>query len=174
MAIGTTPCSLNDDTLVQFIYARALRVVTSDDCPQDFDMLGFAAIGSGAQTALASLAFARDHNALFTIQESCEVASHVLAAKFTAESASDVGQDTFYVCNSPGGFCQFLSTDKGGVEAVRKAWHQFGAPKRSPETVQLIRELTFDLRGKVSTKVEAPAPPDDLMQLASQTLEGQQ
>ena len=24
MAIGTTPCSLNDNTLVQFIYARAL------------------------------------------------------------------------------------------------------------------------------------------------------
>jgi hypothetical protein len=26
MAIGTTPCSLNDDTLVQFIYARALSL----------------------------------------------------------------------------------------------------------------------------------------------------
>src|ERR1017187_1195534 len=26
MAIGTTPCSLNDNTLVQFIYARALRL----------------------------------------------------------------------------------------------------------------------------------------------------
>ena len=27
MAIGTTPCSLNDNTLVQFIYARALSVI---------------------------------------------------------------------------------------------------------------------------------------------------
>ena len=25
MAIGTTPCALNDNTLVQFIYAQALK-----------------------------------------------------------------------------------------------------------------------------------------------------
>ncbi|HEY1903503.1 MAG TPA: hypothetical protein VGG56_13790 [Terracidiphilus sp.] len=151
-----------------------LRVITSDDCPQDYDMLGFAAIGSGASPALASLTFARDHNMLLPTEDFCEVASHVLAAKFAAESATDVGHDTFYVCNSPKGVCHFLSGFKGGVETVRTSWHQYGAPKRSPETIQLIRDLTYSGRDPHAPLEAATNQPEEPKQLTSQTSEDRQ
>jgi hypothetical protein len=34
MVIGTTPCSLNDNSLVQFIYARALRSTKVSRAPR--------------------------------------------------------------------------------------------------------------------------------------------
>jgi len=120
-----------------------IRVVTSDDCPQDFDMLGFAAIGSGAATALASLAFAKDHCSLLSHSGMQEVTYHVLSAKFMSESATDVGQQTFYVCLCPNGECRFLDSRKGGVESVRNAWKQYGAPRRSPEAIQVITDLVY-------------------------------
>jgi hypothetical protein len=64
-----------------------IRVVTSDDAPQDFDMLGFAAIGSGAASALGSLSFARDHCRLLHTSDMHEVTYHVLSAKFMAETS---------------------------------------------------------------------------------------
>ena len=120
-----------------------IRVVTSDDAPQDYDLLGFAAIGSGALNALASLSFAKDYNSLSESNDIHEVTYHVLVAKFMAESATDVGKDTFYVCIGPSGICHFLNPFAGGVDPIRKEWEQSGAPRTSVETLEVIKAIGY-------------------------------
>jgi 20S proteasome alpha/beta subunit len=121
-----------------------LRIVTSDDSPQDFDMLNFAAIGSGAQTALASLSFAKDHCGLYHISDMAHVTYHVLAAKFMAESATDVGRQTFFVCTGPDGECHFLNPFAGGVEPIRRIWEESGAPKPAQQAIEAARDLMHE------------------------------
>jgi len=118
-----------------------LRVVTCDDCPQDFDMLGFAAIGSGASQALGSLAFAKDHTSLCQHSSLVDVTYQVLAAKFMSESATDVGKDTFYVATSKDQNCDFISSYAQGIEYIRDAWAKQGAPRDSPRALSAIADL---------------------------------
>jgi hypothetical protein len=120
-----------------------LRVVSCDDSPQDFDMLGFAAIGSGASAALSSLSFAKDHSNFFRSDSSAKVFYHVLAAKFMAESATDVGKDTFDVCIVCDSHCEFLSPMAGGAETVRRLWLEDGAPRRSEKSIKAISAMLY-------------------------------
>jgi hypothetical protein len=117
-----------------------LRIVTADDSPLDRDMLGFAAIGTGAPSACGSLAFAVDHCG-FGKHTNVESASyHVLAAKFMSESATDVGRDTFYISLDVVSGCTTLFPF-GSIEAIRKAWEKHGAPRESPLALKVVKDL---------------------------------
>jgi len=118
-----------------------LRVITVDEPPQNFDSIAFAAIGSGAPAALASLSFAADHHGFSRYSEIHDSTCHLLAAKYMAESATDVGHNTF-----------FLSVGKQGAvmlhdlatKAVRESWLKHGAPKRSLLTVKIIKDALYE------------------------------
>ncbi|WP_146072167.1 hypothetical protein [Bryocella elongata] len=117
-----------------------IRIVSAGEPPHDFDSMGFAAIGSGAPAALASLSFAADHHGFCRYSDMDACAYHLYAAKFMSESATDVGRDTF-----------FLSVGKQGTysvhllaeEAIRKAWLKDGAPRHSQRTIKILHDALY-------------------------------
>ena len=119
-----------------------IRIVSADDTPEDWDMIGFAAIGTGAVSALSSLSFAVDHCGFSRYDSIEDVSYHVLAAKFMSESATDVGRDTFYVSVNSDPECTFMYS-KDGFDIARKLWEVNGAPRRSAETIEAIKNFLF-------------------------------
>lgn len=119
-----------------------LRVVSADDTPEDWDMIGFAAIGTGAISALNSLSFAVEHCSMSKYGSVEEVSYYVLAAKFMSESATDVGRDTFYVSVDKDDECTFMYSN-AAIDIVRESWERFGAPRISKETIGAIKDLMF-------------------------------
>jgi hypothetical protein len=115
-----------------------LRVITADEPPQNFDSIAFAAIGSGAPAALASLSFAADHHGFGRHSDLPDSTFHLLAAKYMAESATDVGHDTFFLSVGKRGshMVHFTADD-----AIRSSWLKHGAPKHALPTIQIIRDV---------------------------------
>ncbi len=112
--------------------------MSAGEPPHDFDSIGFAAIGSGAPAALASLSFATDHYGFGRYSDMRESAYHLLAAKFMSESATDVGQNTFFLSVGKNGNFFLHSL---GMEAVRKSWMKHGAPKTFPTNYQDTKKM---------------------------------
>jgi hypothetical protein len=118
-----------------------LRIVSADEPPHDYDTLGFAAVGTGAPAALASLTFAKDHNAFARHCNLEDAAYFVLAAKFMAESATDVGKDTYVIGFTPTEVSHLY--DMGGIDTIRKMWLKNGAPRCSASTISTIKNLFY-------------------------------
>ena len=118
-----------------------LRVITADEPPQNFDSIAFAAIGTGASAALASLSFAADHHGFGRYSEIPDSLYHLLAAKFMAESATDVGHDTF--CISIGKKGTFMIHHLA-EKAVRDSWLKQGAPRPARSTLKILRDAIFE------------------------------
>jgi hypothetical protein len=118
--------------------APHLRVITVDEPPQNFDSIAFAAIGSGAPAALASLSFAADHHGFGRHSEIAASAYHLLSAKYMSESATDVGRDTFFLSIGKRGthMVHFM-----GDDAIRASWLKHGAPKHAKPTIGIIKDL---------------------------------
>lgn len=119
-----------------------LRVIQADDSPHDYDALGFAAIGSGASAAMAALSFAKDHSILSSVGTLWSMSCHVLGAKFMAESADQVGKDTFLL--SIGSKGRFEPHPFCGIEPIRKAWEKTGAPRLSKEAVGVLKDVLYE------------------------------
>lgn len=115
-----------------------LRVITADEPPQNFDSIAFAAIGSGASAALASLSFAADHHGFGRFSDMATCTYHLLAAKYMAESATDVGRDTFFLSVGKLGphMIQYMADD-----AIRGSWLKHGAPRHAVPTVNIIKDV---------------------------------
>ena len=111
-------------------------MVSPDSPPQNFDRLGFWAIGSGANAAVSSLAHDIHYHQVGRYSDSSSVLYHVLAAKFMSESAKDVGKGTFVVLVDTENKMQFLPTKT--IERVRKLWEKQGAPRVPKGVVELI------------------------------------
>jgi len=113
--------------------------------PQDYDVTGFWAVGSGAHSAIGSLCHAEEHLG-FSRFCSAEVSVyHVLAAKFMAESATDVGKETFVVAlkarvTDGKKYLRFLSY-WDGLEYVREQWEKHGAPRVPSDITEAISAL---------------------------------
>lgn len=105
-----------------------IRFVNVDTPPEDYDSLGFWTIGSGKHEALASLSHAVEYLGLNRHCEIGEYIYHLLAAKFMAESAQDVGKDTNVVVLGPTEVT-ILYHAAGGIDHVRGEWRKSGAPK---------------------------------------------
>jgi hypothetical protein len=163
--------------------------------PQDYDSIGFWAIGTGAQAALASLSHAVEHLGLSRWDDPEVVLYHTLAAKFMAESARDVGKatDAHIVIAFPSGEVGLRQINPlGGFDYVRKVWEREGAPKRprgikermdyvlintmkealSIEKLEKIARYSKPARSflKIRKKKSNASP----KQLVAETLEGQQ
>jgi hypothetical protein len=119
-----------------------LRIVTAEEPPHDYDSLGFASVGSGAAAALASLTFAKDHCAFARHCDIEEATYFLLSAKFMAESATDVGRETFFLSISPTRGIYHLY-DMGAVDEVRRLWLKEGAQRRSKRTIKALKDLLY-------------------------------
>lgn len=83
---------------------------------------------------------------------------HVLAAKFMAESAQDVGKDTdHYVLSGQRGISYLHPL--GGIDHIRKRWEKEGAPK-------IPKAITEDIKQLLTTSVEECVKPDTLRRVA--------
>ena len=122
--------------------APHLRVVTADEPPQDYDEIGFTAIGSGANSARSSLSFAVDHGSFGKAMGEHQAASYLLAAKFMSESATDVGRSTFFSSLSSDMTFKFI-WNLGGIEAIRAAWEKTGAPRRSKAVEAILKDVLW-------------------------------
>jgi hypothetical protein len=122
-----------------------IRVVTANEPPHDFDALGYAAIGTGAPAALASLSFAKDHDGFGRDAHMEDVSYYLLAAKFMAESATDVGRDTYFLSLGHGRGIYHLMTI-GGMDALRKSWEKTGAPRNSKPCGNILKDILYENR----------------------------
>src|SRR5690349_19709085 len=87
--------TLSLDFIVAGFDAKGVGHIRFTNCvtpPQNYDSLSFWAIGTGAHAALASLSHAVEHNMLSRYDSPEKTLYNVLAAKFMAEYARDVGK----------------------------------------------------------------------------------
>lgn len=99
--------------------------------PVNFARLGFAAIGSGRDSAIASLMWEPAHK---SYHDERDAIYRVAAAKFMAESAQGVGKTCIIGGIKPDGQVFILPTDH--VAKVRSVWENHGRP-RIPKASQL-------------------------------------
>lgn len=102
--------------------------------------IGFAAIGSGAPSALADLYF-HEYNSMLPLEEAMY---RVLSAKFMSERASGVGQSTLVMLMRHG--TPALIPDGDQIEAIRDMWDQEGCarlPEHYRERVKEILRTSF-------------------------------
>jgi 20S proteasome alpha/beta subunit len=89
-----------------------------------YDRPGFWAIGAGQASALSTLSVLRQNSARSTF---AETVYNVLTAKYTSESASDVGPETFLWIKKVN--CNGFSSRATFERSVRAAWESEGRPK---------------------------------------------
>jgi 20S proteasome alpha/beta subunit len=104
------------------------------------NLRGFAAIGSGTLMALASL------NRKPMSGDIQETIYRVLDAKFSAETAPNVGYKTYVIVLNDDGNLQVM-TDKG-IEAVRKIWTDI---QKQAEPVEAIDIISTSLVSRATT-----------------------
>lgn len=124
-------------------YGRGtLFVVVHPGEPVNFTRLGFAAIGSGRDSAIASLMWNPPHK---TYHETLDSVYRVAAAKFMAESALGVGRDTTVSSLLNDGTAFVLTVNQ--VQSIRNLWESEGQPRiPRPHKIALLfnkKDLTW-------------------------------
>jgi len=117
--------------------------IYANSSPQNYDIPGFWAIGSGANAALSSLSFSVEHHHYGRHSELENSIYHLLAAKFMSESARDVGKGTFTVILQANGDMHHLYNKH--VKAMRDVWLKEGAPQVSHGAIKFIGEKLVHL-----------------------------
>jgi hypothetical protein len=97
------------------------------------DKPGFWAIGTGASAALSMLANLGQEREGTRLPDTIY---NVLAAKYSSESASDVGPDTFFFVQQYGSYA--MSTKGGFEKSIRNLWEQEGRPRIPPSIGQIV------------------------------------
>lgn len=101
-----------------------------EEAPTDYTMLGFWAIGTGADAALSSLVYHRERQHISASAPVEECLYVTLAAKFMAESARDVGEfTTASTVSMADGF------HLPHVNPIKQIWVAEGAP-RMPKNIE--------------------------------------
>jgi ATP-dependent protease HslVU (ClpYQ) peptidase subunit len=105
-----------------------------------YDKPGFWAIGAGKSVALSMLAALGQHPQRNSL---AHTVYNVLAAKYTSESASDVGPETWMFVHKKG-HSAFIHEPKL-EETVKSIWQKEGRPKTNEKAVKAIEEsdITF-------------------------------
>jgi ATP-dependent protease HslVU (ClpYQ) peptidase subunit len=130
-----------------------LIVGGGEEAPKDYTSLGFIAIGSGASAALSSLLFHRERQHISTSASESECLYVACAAKYMAESATDVGRK--------GTSIGILTAS--GVRTVveeyrvRNIWETEGAPRLPPELNSRIGPLILSATDAVTRSNEVLA-----------------
>ena len=90
---------------------------------ESYDRPGFWAIGAGASSALSMLALLKQNSERSMLDETIY---NVLAAKFSSESASDVGPETWLWIKKFN--CIGFSNSPGMEKEIREQWETIGKP----------------------------------------------
>jgi 20S proteasome alpha/beta subunit len=101
---------------------------------ESFDKPGFWAIGAGARSSLSTLSVLRQHPDRCSVEQTIY---NVLAAKYSSESASDVGPETWVWIKRVN--CDGYSSSVGWEKEVKELWEREGRPKTLPSAVQAIQ-----------------------------------
>jgi len=117
---------------------------TSDNASfiTDFDYPGFAAIGTGGYLAESTL-YAFSQNPVSSLEETLYMTT---TAKFIAESASDVGEQTFIYAFGADG--TVIDIDKALRRELRERWKKVGRPRIPESGLTLIRQHVPMLKPK--------------------------
>ncbi len=109
---------------------------------ESLDKPGFWAIGNGKSSAITTLAQLGQSSEATRMEATIY---NVLAAKFTSETASDVGRDTFFFVKRYG--CNSFKHRGNLLADVRRIWEEKGRPSVPPEALQAIQraEISFPL-----------------------------
>jgi hypothetical protein len=97
------------------------------------DKPGFWAIGNGAFTAISMLTYLKQMAEATTMRTTVY---NVLAAKYLSESASDVGEDTFWFVKRYG--CNAFFRKPNLEKDLRRIWNEKGRPSIPEEALQAI------------------------------------
>jgi hypothetical protein len=145
---------------IQFIVAGFDRdgmghlfAVEGDYAPADHTPVGFCAIGSGYTSAVSAMAFNAGKLLIGTYSMENEMIYGTCAAKFMAESASDVGLTTFLVIMEGGKDPRFISSPR--IDEIRKIWEKNGAPRIPKKAVAAIPDMTFSVADLVDLNLVA-------------------
>jgi hypothetical protein len=118
-----------------------------------YDKIGYWSIGSGAWSALSSLAFRKFHLDL-SIHEAMY---QLLEAKFMADTAvPTVGKETYALLMKANGAMAFM--DESGIGQVRAIWEAEGQPRTPPDLESRMPHITampiegLDARRKQSNR----------------------
>jgi hypothetical protein len=111
--------------------------------PVSHEAVGMWAIGSGTSLALSSLSFAADKRGLGRRSPLALGLYSALAAKFMAESNSQVGRTTWFIVLSPN---RLRSMNDNYIKQVKTAWEKHGTPKIPKEIVKKIPNFLWGLR----------------------------
>lgn len=107
-------------------------VISNPGIEEVYDKPGFWAIGSGAMSALSML-FYRQQSKIVRLKTTIY---NVVEAKFMAESATDVGEQTFVsILSKPG---TKIDYPVELTDEIRAAWSKKGAPRVPPRIVTRI------------------------------------
>jgi 20S proteasome alpha/beta subunit len=98
--------------------------VTNPGRSETYDRPGFWAIGAGKYSALSTLSVLKQNISRSSLPETIY---NVLAAKYTSETASDVGPETWLWIKKIG--CDAFSYDMQLEPEIRKLWQDHGRPK---------------------------------------------
>ena len=113
--------------------------------PEDYNLLGFAAIGSGKSAALSSLLFERERQHINQSSPVSQCVYVTYAAKFMAESASDVGhKSTCGLIAEPDKISMILEWWK-----IRDIWENEGAPRLPDDLERRVSPLILSGSGHV-------------------------
>jgi hypothetical protein len=104
-----------------------------------YDKPGFWAIGAGKTAAISMLAALGQHPHRNSMHETIY---NVLAAKYIAEGASDVGEETWLFIQKQG--CSAITYEPNMERKVRIIWKEKGRPKTNDEAVKLLQEAGIE------------------------------
>jgi hypothetical protein len=120
-----------------------ILVVDGRNAPTSYDSIGMWAIGSGAASALSALAFHADKHGLSVYSSLPEALYCACEAKFMAESAKEVGRNTFIIIMQKDARIRCLSPP--GVQIIKKIWESKGAPRIPAQALKVIPQLVYSL-----------------------------
>jgi hypothetical protein len=131
----------------------ALFVAVHPGEPVNFTRLGFAAIGSGRDSAIASLMWDPPHK---TYDSTIKGTYRVTAAKFMAETALGVGRGTTLTGLNQNG--EVFVVSQADIQKIRSLWESKGRP-RIPTASELVGIPEPEWSHKKPTQT-APTAPD--------------
>jgi hypothetical protein len=113
--------------------------IDGKSAPACYDHIGVWAVGQGHDSAMNTLAFYSHHHAMkYHYVSRAEAIYCALSAKFMAESADGVGEDTFISAFSASGDDVLLLSSSPLIAPLRMAWKTYGAPRISQEVMRMF------------------------------------
>jgi hypothetical protein len=101
------------------------------------------AIGSGSPSALSALAFHADKHGLSYYSSLPDALYRACEAKFMAESAKEVGGNTFVTIMQKDANVRYVS--ELGVRRIKKIWERKGAPRIPSQALKEIPLLVHSM-----------------------------